>query len=93
MTGMMQNLKEKLPTSDDVLHAVGLQYERSAALTSITTLVAFAVGALAGAALATLFAPKPGRQVRQELNERMRAWSDRMGRSDRRAEDDEAAAH
>ena len=48
---------------------------------------------VAGAVLATLFAPKSVQEVRQDLNERVRAFGDRMGWSDRRAEDGDTAAH
>ena len=93
MTEMLRNLREQLPNTEDVLHQIGLQYERSAAASSLSMLTAFAVGALTGAVLATLFAPKAGHEVREELNQRVREFGDRMGWSDRRAGDDEAAAH
>ena len=92
MNDMMRNLKGQLPTTEDMLHAVGLQYERSA-MSALATVTAFAVGALAGAVLTALFVPRPGHEMRKELNERVRQWSESMGWSDRRAGDDEAAAH
>jgi len=92
MTEMVRNLREHLPTADEVLHSVGLQYERNA-MSTLNTLTAFAVGAIAGAVLATLFAPKSGQQVRQDLNERVRAFGDRMGWSEKRPEGGEPAAH
>jgi uncharacterized membrane protein len=79
-----------MPSSDDMLHSVGLQYERGANSAALITVTAFAVGALAGAVLATLFAPKSGQEMRNELNERVRAFGDRMGFSDRSPEDDPA---
>ncbi len=93
VTNAMQNLKEQLPSTEDLLRAIGLQYERSATLASLSTLAAFAMGAVAGAVMATLYAPRSGAETRQELSERMRGWTERMGRSGRREEDDEAAAH
>ena len=93
MTEMLRNLREQLPNTEDVLHQIGLQYERNATASSLATLTAFAMGALTGAVLATLFAPKAGREVREDLNQRVREFGDRMGWSDRRAGDDEAAAH
>ena len=92
MTDVMRNLRDHLPTADDVLHSVGLQYERSASA-ALSTVTAFAMGALTGAVLATLFAPKAGHEMRQHLNQRVREFGDRLGWSDRRAGDDEAAAH
>jgi len=93
MTEMLRNLREQLPNTEDVLHQIGLQYERGAAASSLSMLTAFTMGALTGAVLATLFAPKAGREVREDLNQRVREFGDRMGWSDRRAGDDEAAAH
>jgi len=93
MTEMLRNLREQLPSTDDVLHQIGLQYERNAAASGLSMLTAFAMGALTGAVLATLFAPKAGHEVREGLNQRVREFGDRMGWSDRRAGDDEAAAH
>ena len=92
MTEMFRNLRDQLPTSDDVLHSVGLQYERNTA-SALTTIVAFAMGAVTGAVFAALFAPKPGREMRQHLNQRVREFGDRMCWSDRRAGDDEAPVH
>jgi gas vesicle protein len=62
-------------------------------MSALATVTAFAVGAIAGAVLATLFAPKPGHEVRQDLAERARAFGDRMGFTERRGDGDEAAAH
>jgi hypothetical protein len=93
MTEMFRNIREQLPNTEDVLHQIGLQYERSAATSSLATLTAFAMGALTGAVLATLFAPKAGHEVREDINQRVREFGDRMGWSDRREGDDEAAAH
>jgi hypothetical protein len=92
MNDVMRTLREQIPSTDDVLHAVGLQYERTA-MSSLATVTAFAVGAVAGAVLATLFAPKPGHEVREDLAERARAFGDRMGFGEGRAGTDEAAAH
>jgi hypothetical protein len=91
-TDFIRGLKDNIPSTDDVLSAVGLQYERNATA-SFNTLAAFALGALVGAVFTALYAPRPGHEVREELNERVRQWGERMGWSDRRAEDDEAAAH
>lgn len=93
---VVRTLREQLPplpASEDLLHAVGLQFERSATIAALTTVTAFAVGALVGAALATLFAPKSGEEVRHDLNERVRAFGDRMGFADRRGPEDDPATH
>lgn len=93
MTEMMRNLKENLPNSEDLLHAIGLQHERSTHAALTTALTAFALGAVAGAVVATLFAPKPGAEVRQELNQRVRAWSDKVRASARQDENEQPAQH
>jgi len=41
------------------------------------------VGAVAGAGLALLFAPKPGAQLRGELGETMGAWRDKAAKTAR----------
>ena len=92
-TDFIRGLKDNMPSTDDVLGAVGLQMQRSATTTTFNTRAAFALGALVGAVFTALYAPRPGHEVREELNERVRQWGERMGWSDRRAEDDEAAAH
>ena len=90
MTNVVRELQDRLPAGEDLLNAVGLQYQRTA-MSALTTVTAFAIGALAGAALATLFAPRPGSEMRQELNDRMRAWGDRLGWGQPRTASDEAA--
>ena len=93
MTETMRNLREHLPSTEDVLHSVGLQYERNAVTSIMSTITAFAIGALTGAVLAALFVPKSGQEMREDLNQRAREFGDRMGWSGRREGDDEAAAH
>jgi hypothetical protein len=88
----IRSVKENIPTTDDVLGTLGLQ-ERNTTMTTFNTLAAFALGALVGAVFTALYAPRPGHEVREELNDRVRHWGERMGWSDRRSEDDEAAAH
>jgi hypothetical protein len=90
MTNVVRELQDRLPAGEDLLNAIGLQYQRTA-MSALTTVTAFAVGALAGAVLATLFAPRPGSETRQELNDRMRAWGDRLGWGQPRAASDETA--
>ena len=61
---------------DDVLNAVGLQRAQHDALLTSTILPAaglFGAGLLIGAGLGLLFAPKPGREIREEIGERFRS--------------------
>ena len=57
-------------TADDVLGALGLQRRRTMAASMVPMVTGFAAGALAGAAVAFLFAPKPGHEMRRELRGR-----------------------
>jgi hypothetical protein len=92
VTEMMRSLKQNVPTGEDLLHAVGLQYERNAA-SAASTITAFAIGAIAGAVLASLFAPKSGAEMRHDLNERVRAFGDRMKFAERTDQDEQAPQH
>ena len=67
-------LRGRLPTADDVLHAVGLQYERTFSST-LAAVSLFAIGALTGAALALLLAPCSGEALRRDVKERLGSWS------------------
>ncbi len=65
-------------TADDVLGALGLQRRRTMAASMLPLVSGFAAGALAGAAVAFLFAPKPGHEMRRELKGRANDVSRRM---------------
>lgn len=68
---LSQQLGTKLPDPDGLLKWIGLQQQRTANDTAFTMLGAFALGTLVGGALALLFAPKPGHQLRHDLGERL----------------------
>jgi hypothetical protein len=70
----IETLRGQLPTTDDLLHAVGLQYERTLSST-IAGLSIFAIGAMTGAALALLLAPSSGAALRRDVRERLQSWS------------------
>jgi len=72
-----QQVGSHLPERDDVLGWIGLQ-QRAANDTAFTMLGAFALGTLVGGALALLFAPKPGHQLRQDLGERLDGATQRI---------------
>ena len=77
MTDMMKTLRESLPSANDVLHQVGLEREHRA--TSVpTAMAAFALGAVAGAALAVLFIPRMRRAIRQTLRGRPQTPRERV---------------
>jgi len=54
-------------SADDVLAALGLQRRRSFATSMLPIASGFAAGALAGAAVALLFAPKEGKEIRRQI--------------------------
>jgi hypothetical protein len=67
---LSQQLGTRLPEADDLLRYVGLQ-QRTANDAAFSMLGAFALGMVVGGALALLFAPKPGHQLRHDLGERL----------------------
>jgi hypothetical protein len=57
---------------DDVLRFIGLQRRRSAGAFIATGVGFFSAGLLLGAGAALLLAPKPGRELRDDLKERLK---------------------
>jgi hypothetical protein len=57
---------------DDVLGLLGLETKHSAAGQLLAAVGTFGVGLLVGAGVALLLAPKPGRELREQLRARMR---------------------
>jgi hypothetical protein len=66
-------------STDDVLSALGLERRRSFAASIAPIASGFAAGALAGAAVALLFAPKAGREMRREIKGRAGEVTRRVG--------------
>jgi hypothetical protein len=56
---------------DDVLHRIGLE-QHTPTSDFFASLGVFAVGVLVGAALGLMFAPRPGTEMRSQLNDRIR---------------------
>jgi len=67
---LSQQLGTRLPERDELLNWIGLQ-QRNANEMAFTMIGAFALGTVVGGALALLFAPKPGHQLRHDLGERL----------------------
>jgi len=65
-----------LPSTEDLIHALGLQTRRSNG-DVVPSVALFGAGLLVGAGLALLFAPSSGRELREELGERAAELRDR----------------
>ena len=57
---------------DDVLGVLGLETKTSTAGHVLATLGIFGIGLLVGAGVALLVAPKPGRELREDIRARLR---------------------
>lgn len=57
---------------EDILDMLGLEQKSSAAGWLAGTLGTFGIGLLVGAGVALMLAPKPGRELREDLRERLR---------------------
>jgi hypothetical protein len=58
---------------DDYLALIGLETKRSFTSDLLGTLGTFGIGLLVGAGVALLLAPKPGRELRQDLRAKMQS--------------------
>src|SRR5258708_1353090 len=58
---------------------IGLQAGRAAADWILPTLGVFGVGVLVGAGVGLLLAPKPGRELREDLRNRIQGTADEIG--------------
>ena len=79
---MMQasEVTKNLPSTDEILRAIGLQ--RSRPTTDVLSSVAvFGAGVLVGAGLALLFAPASGSEVREQLGSRLEDVRDRVAQA------------
>lgn len=56
---------------EDILSMIGLEPKRSTTEVMLPAVGFFAVGVLAGIGLGMLFAPKPGYELREDLNEQV----------------------
>lgn len=57
---------------DEILGMLGLETKTSTSAWLAGTLGTFGVGLLVGAGIALMLAPKPGRELREDLRERLR---------------------
>lgn len=70
---MWRNLKKNLPDmdKDDLLELVGLESRRSTTEKLLPSLALFSAGVLLGVGLGMMLAPKPGRELRSDLKDRL----------------------
>jgi gas vesicle protein len=57
---------------DDVLGMLGLEQKHSTGAWLAGTLGTFGIGMLVGAGIALILAPKPGRELREDIRDRLR---------------------
>ena len=75
---LSQQLGTRLPEPDELLRNICLQQQRTANDVAFAMIGAFALGTVVGGALALLFAPKPGQQLRHDLGERLDGATQRI---------------
>lgn len=70
---MWRNLKKNLPDmdKDDLLELVGLESRRTTTEKLLPSLALFSAGVLLGVGLGMMLAPKPGRELRSDLRDRL----------------------
>jgi hypothetical protein len=80
---LSQQLGDTWPNSTEVLRAIGLQRQPTVADGLAAMLGMFGLGILVGGGVALLFAPRPGRALREDLGTRIdgatAAVSERFG--------------
>lgn len=74
---MMKELANNLPSSEEIIRALGLQ-SRSAHHDVMPSVALFGAGILVGAGLALLFAPTAGRELREEISAKATDLADRV---------------
>ena len=78
LKNVSHQLGDRVPAAHDVLHWMGLREQRAANDMTFAMLGIFALGTLVGGALALLFAPRTGRELRQDLGEGLGGASERV---------------
>ncbi|MDP2271164.1 MAG: hypothetical protein Q8N23_34510 [Archangium sp.] len=70
---MWRSLRNNLPDvdKDELLEMIGLESRRSSAEKMVPTLALFGAGVLLGVGLGLMLAPKPGRELREDLKDRL----------------------
>jgi hypothetical protein len=78
----MMSLKDvKKMDRDDLLELIGLQTRREPADWLLPALGIFGAGLVVGAGLGLLLAPKPGRELREDLRHRVQSGAEAVARA------------
>lgn len=75
---------------DDLLGYLGLQSKRTFTSELLGTLGTFGIGLLVGAGVALLLAPKPGRDLRQDIRSKIQRGKGEEGKTHDSTGEDEA---
>ena len=67
----IEDFLQALPSKQDIASAVGLEARPSVTSDMLTAFGIFATGAILGAGLALLFAPKAGQEIRHDIAEKV----------------------
>ena len=73
------DVTKNLPSTDELLRAIGLQRARSNDL--LGGVAVFGAGMLVGAGLALLFAPSSGAEIREQLGTRFEDAKEKLGQA------------
>jgi hypothetical protein len=78
---MMKNLRRALSDidSDDVLEKLGLEGRRTTVDKVMPALAIFGAGVLVGVGIGLILAPKPGSELRGELQSQLKKAQQKMG--------------
>ena len=75
----MRDLSNQMPSTEDMLAALGLEMRRSSSESLFSSLAIFAAGVTVGVAAALLFAPQSGSETRAEIGERVNRIAEEYG--------------
>jgi len=67
----IEDILRALPSKEDIASAVGLEARSSSTGDMLTAFTIFGTGMILGAALALLFAPKAGHEIRHDIAEKV----------------------
>lgn len=84
------DVTKSLPSTDELLRAIGLQRTRSNDL--LGGVAVFGAGMLVGAGLALLFAPTSGAEIREQLGTRFEDAKEKLGQAATSAQSKSATA-